>query len=64
VRLRARTTAQGSGLGLAIVKHAIEAHGGRVGVESLPGEGSVFTLALPVKASESPETVAGVPALN
>ncbi|MDP9323944.1 MAG: HAMP domain-containing histidine kinase [Acidobacteriota bacterium] len=64
VRVRAGTTAQGSGLGLAIVKHAIEAHGGHVGVESLPGEGSVFTLALPVKPSDSPETVAAFAPLN
>ncbi len=41
----------GTGLGLAIVKHIILAHGGAVYVESTPGEGSVFTVTLPV-ASE------------
>lgn len=38
----------GIGLGLAIVKHIVQAHGGRVTVDSVQGEGSVFTLHLPV----------------
>ncbi|MCH9650445.1 MAG: cell wall metabolism sensor histidine kinase WalK [Deltaproteobacteria bacterium] len=39
----------GTGLGLAIVKHIILAHGGRVVVESSPGEGSVFRITLPLE---------------
>ncbi len=37
----------GTGLGLAIVKHIAQVHGGKVTVESTPGEGSVFTIHLP-----------------
>jgi signal transduction histidine kinase len=38
----------GSGLGLAIIKSIVEAHGGRVSVVSAPGQGTKFTIALPV----------------
>lgn len=38
----------GTGLGLAIVKHIVQAHDGEVTVHSTPGEGSVFTISLPV----------------
>jgi two-component system, OmpR family, sensor histidine kinase KdpD len=38
----------GSGLGLAIVKGFVEANGGRVHVESLPGQGASFVVALPL----------------
>ncbi len=38
---------QGAGLGLFLVKAVVEAHGGRVWVESTPGKGSQFNVALP-----------------
>lgn len=40
---------EGSGLGLALVKKIIERHGGRVTVRSRLGQGTVFTVCLPVR---------------
>jgi signal transduction histidine kinase len=44
-----RRETQGIGIGLSIVKHIVAAHGGRVTVESAPGQGSRFTIILPAK---------------
>lgn len=46
------TKAQGSGLGLAIVRKIIDAHDGRIDVMTAPGQGTTFTVTLPVCAEE------------
>jgi len=44
---------KGTGIGLAMVRHIVEAHGGTVSVESAPGQGSTFTIAL--RSDDPPE---------
>ena len=46
-RSRSHAGGAGSGLGLAIARQLVQAHGGRIGVESQPGQGTTFTIELP-----------------
>jgi len=50
-----RRETRGIGIGLTIVKHIVEAHGGTVAVRSAVGQGSRFTIELPLKEIPKPK---------
>jgi two-component system, OmpR family, sensor histidine kinase KdpD len=50
----------GSGLGLAITRGFLELNGGRIGVESTPGQGTSFVVEFPLEALEPARVAAGV----
>ena len=54
-RAAGRDSKPGTGLGLFIARALAEAHGGRLDVESTPGEGATFTLTLPTGSPTIPE---------
>jgi len=52
-RLHGRSEYDGSGIGLSICKKIVDSHGGEIEVASAPGEGSTFTIRLPLKQAKT-----------
>ena len=44
----------GTGLGLALVKHVLNRHGGRLTIDSEPGDGAAFAMYLPLRTADTP----------
>lgn len=51
-RLHGRDEYEGTGMGLAICRRIVERHGGDISVESVPGDGTIFTVLLPMSRAD------------
>jgi PAS domain S-box-containing protein len=55
-RLHNRSTYEGSGIGLALCRRIVQRHGGHIAVRSQPGQGTAFTVSLPVRQAGTHRT--------
>jgi methyl-accepting chemotaxis protein len=56
--------AEGSGIGLSLVKSIVELHGGKISVDSTPGEGTIFKVELPARTIKNEKIIEQIKTKN